>query len=61
MLEKAEVEEKKVYTLKLSKEHARMIKGLMQNPQCPPEEESLEDRRVRSELWNALPSLEELR
>lgn len=39
-------------TLEISTKEAQMIKALVQNPNCKPEDESAEMRQLRQDLWN---------
>jgi hypothetical protein len=47
-------------TLKLTAKEAIWLKGLVQNPQCHPNDESAEDEEMRSALFDALPSFPDL-
>ena len=47
-------------TLKLTAKEAIWLKGLVQNPQCHPAEESTEDAEMRATLFDALPSFPDL-
>jgi hypothetical protein len=47
-------------TLKLTAQEAIWLKGLVQNPQCHPDEESSETAGMRESLFNALPSYPDL-
>lgn len=47
-------------TLKLTAKEAIWLKGLVQNAQCPPDEESSEDAGMRAALFDALPSFPDL-
>ena len=59
---KSKVEETVVVNLELTKEEAYWLKGLMQNPVCGshPSEEDHQNHKVRSAIWNALPSFDQL-
>jgi hypothetical protein len=46
--------------IKLTAEEAIWLKGLVQNPQCHPCEESAENAEMRASLFNALPSFPDL-
>lgn len=47
-------------TLTLTAEEAIWLKGLVQNAQCDPAEESAENSAMRAALFDALPDFEEL-
>jgi hypothetical protein len=47
-------------TLTLTAEEAIWLKGLVQNAQCDPSEESAENAAMRAAMFDALPSFEEL-
>ena len=47
-------------TLELNATEAIWLKGLVQNAQCDPCEESKEDREMRGRIFDAIPSFPEL-
>lgn len=47
-------------TLTLTEKEARWLKGMVQNPLCYPDEESPENAKMRSSLFHALPSFDDL-
>jgi hypothetical protein len=47
-------------TLKLTAQEAIWLKGLVQNAQCDPADESTEDAAMRAALFDALPSFPDL-
>ena len=59
---KATIRQTTVVDLQLTKEEARWLKSLVQNPihATHPSQEDPQDKKNRSALWNALPSLEDL-
>lgn len=57
---KTSARKKMEITLTLTAEEAIWLKGLVQNAQCDPSEESEENSAMRSAMFDALPSFEEL-
>ena len=55
---KTHVEKSLKVVVELNEREARWLKGQLQNSLCPPEEESLEDRGFRQELWDALSEVD---
>lgn len=51
---KLELETETVVTIKLNLREARLLKAMMQNPPCAPEDEDKEAAALREMLFNAL-------
>jgi hypothetical protein len=53
---KSAIKQLKEYVLVLSEDEARILRGMVQNPMCDPEEEPQEISDLRESIFKALKS-----